>query len=91
MIIGGAAVYFLDPDHGAERRSWLTGRWEERKDTVLEVARSTASTVSSVGQEVGQAVGDKVSDLRAKTEVENGKAPGEAPEAVFRKLDPAKS
>ena len=89
MIIGGAAVYFLDPENGGERRARLSGMWRERKDTVLEAARTTASTVTSVRQEVG----GKVSDLRAKVDskpekAENGKVAVGAPETVFRKVEP---
>jgi hypothetical protein len=52
-ILGAAAMYFLDPGHGAERRQMLTGLWSERKETVLEAARTTAGAVSAVTQGVG--------------------------------------
>jgi gas vesicle protein len=70
IVIGAAAMYLLDPEHGAERRARAAGGWREQKDTVLEAARSTASVVSGVGQEVG----GRVSELRARAdEAGNGR------------------
>jgi gas vesicle protein len=70
ILVGAAAAYLLDPEHGAERRARLMSGWQEQKDTVLEAARSTAGAVSTVGQEVG----GRVSEFRARTEAGNGKA-----------------
>jgi gas vesicle protein len=63
-ILGALAMYFLDPGNGGERRQMLSGLWREQKDTVLDAARTTASTVSSVSQDVGTVVGEKLNDIR---------------------------
>jgi hypothetical protein len=57
VVLGAVAMYLLDPERGAERRLVVTNLWSERKDTVLEAARTTAGAVSSVSQGVGGAVG----------------------------------
>jgi hypothetical protein len=56
-VLGAVAMYLLDPERGAERRLTVTNLWSERKDTVLEAARTTAGAVSSVSQGVGGVVG----------------------------------
>ncbi|HEV3233728.1 MAG TPA: hypothetical protein VG329_04185 [Candidatus Dormibacteraeota bacterium] len=56
-VLGAVAMYLLDPERGAERRLVVTNLWSERKDTVLEAARTTAGAVSSVSQGVGGVVG----------------------------------
>ena len=56
-VLGAIAMYLLDPERGAERRLVVTNLWSERKDTVLEAARTTAGAVSSVSQGVGGVVG----------------------------------
>ena len=66
-ILGALTMYFLDPGEGGERRQMLTGLWRERKDTVLDAARTTASTVSSVSQDVSTVVGEKINDLKPGT------------------------
>ncbi|MEA2646637.1 MAG: hypothetical protein QOE92_1720 [Chloroflexota bacterium] len=66
-ILGALVMFFLDPEHGGERRQMLNGVWRERKDTVLDAARSTAETVTAVSQDVGTVVGGKLNDLRPGT------------------------
>jgi hypothetical protein len=68
VLLGAAAMYYLDPVAGPDRRRKLSGGWAEQKDTVLDAARSTASTVTSVSQEVGA----RVSDLGGDAQTTNG-------------------
>ncbi|MDP9325598.1 MAG: hypothetical protein M3O87_03575 [Candidatus Dormibacteraeota bacterium] len=56
-VLGAVAMYLLDPERGAERRMVVTNLWSERKDTVLEAARTTAGAVSSASQGVAGVVG----------------------------------
>jgi hypothetical protein len=68
VLLGAAAMYYLDPVAGPDRRRKLSGSWADQKDTVLDAARTTASTVTSVSQGVGA----KVSDLGAEAQTSNG-------------------
>jgi hypothetical protein len=52
-ILGAAAMYFLDPERGGERRQMISGLWSDQKETVLEAARTTAGAVSRVSSKVG--------------------------------------
>jgi gas vesicle protein len=56
-IIGGALVYFMDPEQGSARRARFTGRWADQKDSVLEVARQAGSAVGTASQGVTELVG----------------------------------
>jgi hypothetical protein len=73
ILLGAAAMYYLDPDAGPDRRRKLSGSWADQKDTVLDAARSTASTVTSVSQGVGA----RVSDLGGEAQTTNGQAVSE--------------
>jgi hypothetical protein len=70
ILLGASAMYYLDPVAGPDRRRQISGRWTDQKDTVLEAARSTASTVTSVSQDVGS----RVSDLGSEAHTTNGHA-----------------
>lgn len=65
-LIGGAAVYFLDPEHGPERRARLRSWWEQNRDTVTDTATSAASTAQAKVNEASARVGDKVTELQSK-------------------------
>ena len=69
VLLGACAMYYLDPVAGPDRRRKLSGSWADQKDTVLDAARSTASTVTSVSQGVGA----RVSDLGGEAQTNNGK------------------
>ena len=55
-LIGAALVYFLDADHGAERRRRLTELWGAQRDGVLDLARSAGGAAGTLGQGVTELV-----------------------------------
>jgi gas vesicle protein len=65
-ILGAVAMYFLDPERGENRRQTITGLWHERKDTVLDAARTTAGAVSGISNEVSGVVGGGLERGRAQ-------------------------
>ena len=77
-VIGATAMYFLDPRQGADRRKLLTGLWAERKDTVLEAARTTAGAVSGVSQGVSGVVSDRLTDVQPSDESSTNGSPVES-------------
>ena len=64
-LIAAAAIFYLDPEQGELRRNQLTRLWAARKDTVLEAARATSSTVAGVSHDVSDLVGAKVAERHA--------------------------
>ncbi len=73
-ILAAAALYYLHPEAGAERRKRLSGLWGSRKDSVLEAARNPSSVVAGVSQDVGDLVGTKIAGLRTESDPSNGNA-----------------
>ena len=64
--IGGALVYFLDPQNGARRRERVRDWWEQNREPVINSATSAASTVQAKATETSAKVNEKVSELGAK-------------------------
>ncbi|HSR25618.1 MAG TPA: YtxH domain-containing protein [Candidatus Eisenbacteria bacterium] len=75
--VGGALVYFLDPQNGAGRRERLRAWWEQNREPVLNTATTAANTaqakvtetsarVSDKMGEVGERANEKVAELRSK-------------------------
>jgi hypothetical protein len=46
--LGGAAVYFLDPQRGEDRRRRVQSFWRENRDTAFEVGGGVAQAAESV-------------------------------------------
>ena len=44
LTIGGAAVYFLDPEHGPERRSRFRSWSEQKRGAITDITSSTITT-----------------------------------------------
>jgi len=44
LTIGGAAVYFLDPEHGPERRSRFRSWSEQKRGAITDITNSTVTT-----------------------------------------------
>jgi gas vesicle protein len=65
-VIGGALVYFLDPDNGPRRRSQALAWWEKNREPVLSTAASAASTAQATVSETSARVGEKVSEVGGK-------------------------
>ena len=76
-VVGGALVYFLDPERGTQRRAQVRAWWEQNRQPVLNTAASAASTAQAkveetsvrVGEKINQAggmVNEKLSDLQSK-------------------------
>jgi gas vesicle protein len=65
-LIGGALVYFFDPDKGPERRAHLRSLWMENREPIMETARTTAAAAQEkAAQSAGQA-SQKVTELRSR-------------------------
>lgn len=65
-IIGGAIVYFLDPEHGAARRARLRAWWEQNREPMLDQAQAAAATAQARMNEASVRVGETVSELQSK-------------------------
>jgi len=65
-VIGGALVYFLDPQSGERRRQQVRDWWEQNREPVMDTATSAASTVQAKAAETSARVNEKVSELGAK-------------------------
>jgi hypothetical protein len=46
--LGGAAVYFLDPQRGEDRRRRVQSFWRENRDTAFDVGGGVSQAVDSV-------------------------------------------
>lgn len=46
--LGGAAVYFFDPQRGEDRRRRVQSLWRENRDTALEVERGVSQSAESM-------------------------------------------
>ena len=72
-ILGATAMYFMDPGHGEARRNKVLGRAAERKETVLEAARSTAAAVSGATKAAAPATDERLDAvLPSKGKSSNG-------------------
>jgi gas vesicle protein len=81
--IGGAAVYFLDPVSGAERRARLQARWEQNREPILNTAGQVATSAREGASQLNDQATAKAAELRAR--VQNGgteKSGAERPGAV---------
>lgn len=65
-VMGGALVYFLDPQHGARRRERFREWWEQNREPVMTSAASAASAAQAKVNETSARVNEKVSELGAK-------------------------
>jgi gas vesicle protein len=64
--MGGALVYFLDPQNGAQRRERLRAWWEQNREPVLNTATSAANTAQAKVSETSARVGDKMNEVGEK-------------------------
>lgn len=65
-VIGGALVYFFDPQLGPQRRARLQAWWEQNREPMMDTAAAAASTAQAKVSETSAKVGDKVHDLQTK-------------------------
>jgi gas vesicle protein len=73
-VIGGALVYFLDPEHGTARRARVRAWWEQNREPVIGQAQSAASTAQAKMNEASTRVGEKVTELQSKVRSAAGNA-----------------
>jgi len=69
VAVGAGAMYLLDPDHGAVRRSKLLGFYSENKDTIQDYAQTATQTAVTVGHTAASAastVADKATGIVGK-------------------------
>ena len=78
-VIGGALVYFLDPERGATRRARLRSWWEQNREPMMDQAASAASTAQAKVNEASSRVGEKVTELQSKVRAAN-----EEPKATLK-------
>jgi hypothetical protein len=74
-VIGGALVYFLDPENGTRRRERVRDWWEQNREPVINSATSAASTVQAKATETSARVNEKVNELGAKVRRESNASP----------------
>jgi hypothetical protein len=65
-VLGGALVYFLDPERGPARRARLQAWWEQNREPMMDQAASAASTAQAKVNEASSRVGEKVTELQSK-------------------------
>jgi gas vesicle protein len=65
-VIGGALVYFLDPEHGPDRRARVKSWWEQNRDPMMDQAAAAASNAQAKVNEASSRVGEKVTELQSK-------------------------
>ena len=68
--IGGALVYFLDPENGARRRQKVRDWWEQNREPVMNTATAAQNKVTETTSHIGEKVSEKVSELQAKVKNE---------------------
>lgn len=61
--VGGALVYFLDPQNGTARRERLRAWWEQNREPVLNTATTAANTAQAKVTETSARVGDKMGEV----------------------------
>lgn len=64
--MGGALVYFLDPEHGARRRERVREWWEQNREPVMSTAASAASTAQAKVNETSVRVAETVNQASGK-------------------------
>jgi gas vesicle protein len=62
-VVGGALVYFLDPEQGPGRRERARAWWEQNREPVMSTAASAASTAQARVSETSARVGEKVTEV----------------------------
>ena len=78
VAVGAAAMYLLDPDHGAQRRGKLFGFYSENKDTFQDYAQTasqTAVTLSQTAASAASTVAEKAGELTGKGDAGKGDTP----------------
>jgi len=73
--VGGAAVYFFDPQNGAQRRERLRGWWGQNRGPLMESARQTTASAQSGVSQLGEQASAKAADLRSRAQGSAGSAP----------------
>lgn len=64
-IIGGAAVWFLDPKQGAERRARLRGWWDENQGPVRQAVGSATTAAEARMNDASVTIRDRAAGFRS--------------------------
>jgi gas vesicle protein len=72
--IGGALVYFLDPQNGPQRRARARAWWEQNREPVMERATSAANAAQATVSETSAKVGGKISEVGERVTEAGGRA-----------------
>jgi len=73
--IGGAAVYFFDPQSGAERRARVRAWWDQNRQPILDTARQTTSSAQDNVSQLGSQATARVGELRSKVQGSGSSTP----------------
>ena len=65
-MIGGAAVWFLDPKQGAERRARLRGWWEQNRGPVRQAVDTATTAAEARVNEASVIIRDRAQGMRSK-------------------------
>jgi fructose-1,6-bisphosphatase len=65
-VVGGAVVYFCDPQEGAARRARLRELWERNQEPLTDIAESAGQRARQASREVGDLVGDRIGSARGE-------------------------
>ena len=65
-VIGGALVYFLDPDNGPRRRERVREWWEQNSEPMMNQASAAANKAQAKVNESVSQVNEKVTELGSK-------------------------
>ena len=86
-LIGGAAMYLLDPESGAERRQRLAGWWRRNRGPMMEVGQATSQRIDDLKPAAEQAASSAAETAqRATSKVRGRGASGwQPPEPVKRR------
>ncbi|MBO0683269.1 MAG: YtxH domain-containing protein [Candidatus Dormibacteraeota bacterium] len=64
-IIGGAAMYFLDPKHGTERRARLRGWWDENQGPVRQAVGTATTAAEARVNDASVTIRERAAGLRS--------------------------
>jgi gas vesicle protein len=68
LLVGGAAAYFFDPQHGSERRAQVASWWQQNRGPITDMTNQTVTAAEARVNKASARVRDKAAELQGKTE-----------------------